>query len=719
MSNTWPTCLVLPICVSFSYVVMQQGQRCKFIVYTLILYFYFYFTFRLILFSCVVFTISLASPLLMDPNAQETLEKSLDCILDRPHLVTQELFITAYNTVYLLCAVPSETYHIKGEEVYNLVEMKIEQFTRRIPFTASITSLAKLMSQFKQSSRLLSRIFRYLERYFIRITLYNRLGNNILRGSDDSNHLDTYVEPLSDMFFRKLYFNFIFNCEEKIQTLIFAELNFCRMQFKQSCPEIHTIVSAYISTLLKTNQEESLNSFYERYVHGFVESTDFTGEIGKLLKRVYLEMFYAANIIGDKSICREIVLKLTARLDDLFSYAFAKIRQYESAKHIFKIVNVMGESSRIRLRSGFESIVNERLQNISSFSGLYEVFTKTRRQIDTNKMGGWSDLTDKLFQSWINTINLFKSTTLAEESVILLDQQIKLGSKESNLVFKLSPDLLDLVVLFNTDLFIDLYTKSCQIRLLNGCSAHIEQYVCNELLSRLGLSSLSILSSSINTYLEPSACLEHNFKLFKHTAGFWPIKPVMFALTPELTLILNNLLNSVQLGYREKLSFNLRLSSITIRIYNKIYKMNTDTYMVLSLINSGNVNLQKLLFDFNNVFIEQNLSKLVSGGLIKIENENIEMIYDKTGNENDLEIVDLFEVVGFDEKCMEESENKRGRDAVCEAAICRLLKRVKKASIEEIAKELEKSEEVIKGCLYELETRGYVAVNDNNIEYVP
>lgn len=674
----------------------------------------------------------------MDQHIQAVVEESLSCILDAPRKISQDLFVSTYNTVYRFCTAPSATYCIKGEPIFELIERRIEEYTGSLRFTGTTADSAKQLTQFKESASLLAKTYSYLERFYIRTSMFKKLeARTTSKGPtplcDSFPAARTNVEPLASMFFKKIYFNYLRLIEENLQALVFAELDVYRSQFQQNCNELASIVEAYTHIIVQAGQDELLARFHKLYLQRFMKSIDPQMEFGKLLRCVYLEMFYASNIIGEKSICREIVALFNDRAESIFEYTFAKIRAYEPVRHIFKIISVMDEQSRSRLRAGYEKIICGRFNNANGFEGLYDAYRKTRTQIESNRMAGWMDLLSKVLKSWLKERGPGVLHDISRECVLTVDSALRAASA-AKCEYCAPPELLDFAVLLDCDVFLEIYVKQCQLRLLSGLPPANEFALFQELSKRLGPGPLSRLSSSIDTYLQPvtvlhpavleaSGCFltgssgESSFSvsLLKHTLGFWPLRPDSLVLPDSLQSILDSLLGATQLNYRECILFNLQLSPIIVKINGTLYRMNTDVFSLYHRILSGPITLEALETLSGDPNAAANVHRLVKAGLITEDKGRLVALNPNNGPES----IDLFEISSSVEPVANRPVLRDRNNIIVKASICRLLKKKKEMSIDELYKSVNTDKEQVDRSIEELSSNGYISYENGIVKYIP
>lgn len=608
-------------------------------------------------------------PRMLGTAERKILEDSLDLILTAPQNFNQSSFIKTYNTVYTHCSAPSQAYHIEGEAIYLLIRDKIFQFSNGLSFKSSLQELAGQLSLFRVSVDVLNRVFSYIERFYIKASIYKALD----------------VDRLSDVFFSHVYFNYIFEIEENLLDLIFLEIETARYHFRQDCTDLKTVVGFYLDVLVLNGQEEKLTRFYKLYLSNFVAHTNFDSEIGKLLKRVYLEMYFVSNIIGDKGMCVEIVSKLEERKEDVFNYLMGQVEVFENFKHIFKILNMMDESLRTRFRHSYTKLLSNKFKSLSSFKEIFSVFCCFRKQIITNKMVGCMEELERILKEDFIDRASTTQERISKDAVNFLDRVIRqynLGGASSTDDRSIIAGLHSVMVrnfslladeggfkgssngaeggsrpesapLFNgaqvrlfeenilnfeylvvfisrifNEVFLDQYLSAVQHRLLNGYRADIEKTILDKLVETVGFGSVSKLKSIINTYMiyntqtyQVTPDEAFRVSLLKHTSGFWDIEKQDLNLPTSLLVYLNNSIEAEDLEYRQRIHVNYTLSPLAFELNGTRYRMNTDAVSLLLHVieNDGIATVEDLKGISGDHKFEYNLSRLICNGFVRIE----------------------------------------------------------------------------------------------------
>jgi len=141
----------------------------------------------------------------MTKQIKEKFDKIIKKSLMHPDSIDSKDFVFVYNTIFKHCTQPSNTYEIRGSDVYDILSQILNNFTTNLEFK-SLQSYKEDVSTFKKSVVMIEKMFSYLERYYIKIGLERR-DHNIRK-----------IENL-------MYFYYYQNFFEKIESQI---LLYCR-----------------------------------------------------------------------------------------------------------------------------------------------------------------------------------------------------------------------------------------------------------------------------------------------------------------------------------------------------------------------------------------------------------------------------------------------------------------------------------------------------------
>lgn len=666
------------------------------------------------------------------------LERSLATILRSPHSISQSLFSETYNTIYAHCTAPSEEYSIKGDLIYDLLAENIDTFASKLKFQGSVPTLAGQVGIFRSSLVLITKIFSYLERFYIRTSMLRSLQ----------------VQKLRDLFHSKIYYNYIYKVEENMLDLIFLEIETSRKLHRQEYDELKTVVTFYLELLVGTGQEGAMRHFFKRYVEDFRLHTNFNLEIGKLLKKIYLEVFFASGVLGDREVCKEIIREIVFRKDEIVEHVFAKIVSFEKFKHIYKIISMMPETVKNQFRCRYGEVLGLSFGGLSTFFEIYRMYAKMRKQIVMNKMSGYGEMLDSTVKKMFSEKKSADQMEIQAGMVDAIEKFIekhdfdtggnlgagsdglskKFGRKDKECEHEFPVDLeiyFDLFALIFTEYLMDLYTERCQHRLLKGLSPIKEQVYEEMILERIGWSAATRLKSSVSSFTSryvleipveerkhsDSAPEHSNFKvsLAKITKGFWDVERNEVNLHLSLERAKCSVSGLVQLAERQKLDFNYRLSPVVFEINGTKYRISGDVFsMYLHVLTADGIGVEELRslcsdrhFDANIDFLVRNEFVLYDGRFRTVEKRS------------DQKFVDLFVVpkkLAVKEEAAYASEKNIH---VVESRICSIMKKSKRMLKQALAESVECDRLDFEMAFTGLISKGLLEVKETEAIYIP
>lgn len=233
-----------------------------------------------------------------------TILNSLELVLGSPHLLTSDIYMEAYDTVYNYCSLKSESYYIEGEAVYDIIKQKIGQFASSIEFPICIEGLAKQFGQLRLSNSLINALFSYVERYYVQSQIE----------SDDE------FARLTEIFYREVYYSYVAENENVLLKLVFMEIERLRGVRGEDYENIKVVIGFYLDLLVMNDLENDIGKFHAKYARNMMKNMNVSGKIGEVLRNVYQEMYFVWNVIGERSLCREIASLLISREEEIVEY---------------------------------------------------------------------------------------------------------------------------------------------------------------------------------------------------------------------------------------------------------------------------------------------------------------------------------------------------------------------------------------------------------------
>lgn len=670
---------------------------------------------------------------------KSTLEHNLNSILSIPDSITQKEYMEIYNCIYLYSTEYTEDYKIRGEPIYSILSQKIENFGKNLQFNGSISTIASQIRNFELTISLLEKIFSYLERFYIKISILNNKD----------------VKKIKDLFLYKIYYHFIYKIEENLTNIIFLEIETLRKFYKQNFTDLATIIEFYLGCLINNDLTTNILSFCDRYISEFKNCFNFNAEISKLLKKIYFEMFFATTVINNRNVNKEIINTILFRKDEIMSHVFEKIVKFEKFKHIYVIINMMPDNCKNIFRSKYEIFLNDILNNSHSFIEIYQNYCKVTDQIVVNKLNSFNDVVEECFRksfferSTVEQLKIYKEMVDFIHNYIintyyykdLLDKLpsslkiIKISSDSNNINYNIKADeenieltLFDLFSLISDERLIDLYTKSVQKRLLKGMNSIREEEFVELICDRLDWSLVSILKKCISEFTNR---LNYSFNIKKNnnftvtcsntTKCFWGIDKYEPKLHSSLEVVKQRVSGSINIPDRHIHEFNFSVSPLIFSMNNTYYRMATSIASLLFyIVDDNGIEYEELkIISADNLF-DQNIEFLIKNEFIKLKNEEngSKTIY-LTIKSSDEPLVDLFSVPENESIDSEPILDDIHIQYILESKLCKIMKKNKEMNYEILKEEFKEEVSEFELAIGNLVSKGYLTLEDSLVKYNP
>ncbi|ELA41512.1 uncharacterized protein VICG_01496 [Vittaforma corneae ATCC 50505] len=670
---------------------------------------------------------------------REAIQKNLNTILHIPASVTQKEYMELYNSIYSHCTEYSDNYLIKGEAVYNLLSETVEKFSENLQFSGSISSTAEQVRTFISTVDLLEKTFSYLERFYIRTSILNNKD----------------VRKVKDLFFYKIYYQFIYKIENGLVNIIFFEIETLRKFYRQDFSDLAIVIEFYLLCLTNNGLVTNSINFYKRYVDEFKQSFNFNVEVGKLLKKIYFEMFFITTVINDRDVAREIIQTILFRKDEVLDYAFERIVNFEKFKHIYIIISMMPENCKNIFRRRYENFVWSVLSKIHSFDDLFSSYCKIVQQGILNKLSGFNEIVDECVKKsflerptreqvqihkemveyihnyiinmhYINDVYAQCSDSV-ELSTWCISGNIEGGRDNSSEFSTNTCRFFELFSLVFDDYLIDLYTQSTQVRLLKGMSPEREQEFVDSIADKIGWSSTSILKKSVMNFQNKMYCCftlggdPITVSCAKVVKSFWSVDKDDPSLHPTLNRIKMQVLELIEVPERYVLEFNFSLSPIIFELNGTKYKMCTSAVSLLLYIADNNgIEPDFLRTVANDRYFDKNVDFLIKNGFVSsnVDSDGMPKLYciNKHSANN---IVDLFDVPRRQAEDSEAILPDTHHLHILEAKICRTMKKLKELTFDSLKSQIECEVSDLENAITSLVSKGYLVVENDVLMYVP
>jgi len=674
---------------------------------------------------------------------RETILNNLRIILQSPAAVTQKEYMETYNAVFAHCTEHTTDYIIKGEPIYSLLTEKLAEFTDRLQFDGSIQHMTEQIRSFLLTIDLLEKVFSYLERFYIRVSILNNKD----------------VKRIKDLFYHEVYYNFIYRAEESFVNVMLMEVETFRKQYKQDFSELAIAIQFYLNCLGNNGLTANAVNFCRLYIDEFQKNFEFDLDIGRLLKKIYIEMFFATTVISDRDIAKEIIQRILFRKDEILSYTLEKVEKFEKFKHIYAIINKMPENCRVEFKKRYEMFVTDFINKSHTFGDLYLNYCRVKEQVVLNKLVGFHDLVDECVRSSFNERSTAIQNEIHTEMVEFINNYIVNTYYMSDFYDKCStsleltqttPGALEVVneddvnekdefqanamrffglfALVFDDFLADLYTHSTQVRLLKGMSPRREQMFTDRICEKVGWSSVSILKKSVQNFQkitthELGATEGESFTVtcVRITKSFWELEKDEPTLHPSLSARKEEITELIPMPEHHILEFNYSLSPVMFVLNGTKYKVNASaTSLLLYIDDSPGITPEALRSVANDASFDSNLAILTTNGLVgaKVDDSGNQTLWvlDKQSCDN---VVDLFDVPARKTKCLEFVLPDTHNQYVLEAQVCRAMKRMKETSLMELKNHLGCQSADFERVVSTLISKGYLNVEEDVIKYIP
>lgn len=676
---------------------------------------------------------------MLSEQQREAIQKNLSTILYTPADITQKEYIELYNSIYSHCTEYSDNYLIRGEAIYNLLSREIEEFAGKLQFNGLISSAAEQVRAFTSTIDLLEKTFSYLERFYIKISGLNNKD----------------VRKVRDLFFYKVYYQFIYKIEDSLANIIFLEIETLRRFYRQDFSDLAIVIEFYLNCLTNNGLVTNSINFYRRYIDEFKQSFSFDIEVGKLLKKIYFEMFFVTTVINDRDVAKEIIQTILFRKEEILDYVFGKIVKFERFKHIYVIVNMMPENCKNTFKRRYEDFVWGILNRLHSFEGLFSSYCKVAQQIALNKLSGFSEIVDDCFKRSFLERSTHEQTQIHKEMIEYIHSYI-INTHYVNDVYAQCSDSVELSVrcisgdvesvrdvssefsnnirrffeLFSLvfdDYLVDLYTQSTQVRLLKGMSPEREQEFVDIICDKVGWSSVSILKKSVMNFQNKLYCCftlgddSIAISCVKIVKSFWEADKDEPNLHPTLSRIKTQILELIEIPERHILEFSFDLSPVIFLLNGTKYKMSASAVsLLLYIVDSNGIETDSLKALASDRNFAKNIDLLVKNGFInsRVDLDGISRLYSIDKHSAD-PIVDLFEVPRKQAKDLESVLPDVHHLHILEARICKIMKRLKELAFDALKNQLDCEASDFERAVSSLISKGYLAVENDVFKYVP
>jgi hypothetical protein len=695
----------------------------------------------------------------MKVGEKERLEAlTLSALKDRKSFTSAE-YIEAYDIIYNYCTKVTPVFETRGKHVYEVLKQSLSAYTEQLRFKCTLVSFHTQVAEFKQSLALVSALYSYIERYFVKINLEKR----------DGNVQDTRTLALA-IFYRKYAKDVLL----QIKGLMIDEIQVARSSRSFNFSQLAEVVSFVRQMLYYNDEEDEYNGFVSKYLGLFYDSVDFSGDIEKVLRKVYLEIYIASRIFenDNKRLYKSIVGNLKARFGDVLGFITKRIKSFERFKLYTKIVYFMDEESIRRLIDEYKKIMAAKILESEGFEGLKGTYLRICEQIEDNFSAEENLLSDVNAQVR-QFFDTFGDVEALGASIVESIEQA--AARREGLKQELEALVVFITLLPNKESVVERITSAMQRRLLNGRTSLEWEGKLVELLERhLSAPQVTRASISYNNHMDivkgSFSLSSQPFKFYTElkllTKGFYSAGKSTQELPYPLNDIQKIIVNPYRIRYPKcEIGFSHQLSSMIFQIGLYNFRLSIEKFLVLDflstarahedlpdgseesiefLLSNGFVVRSNGTLSINRSFSEREYAFLKSkypDRVFRLDGQyNMILEEEKVLSSQILEgvvlqetilqgsaveeVVDLFDFAYDVPKAplRDKAGSLDSSRVVIEARIMRLLKKRKRIEISEVVceinKEFSKDEECIRTIINRLVEKEYAVIDGDSMAYL-
>lgn len=645
---------------------------------------------------------------------------------------TSDEFMEAYNIIYMHCTEITPTFETRGKRVYECLRTSLCTFVDSLHGLASLNGLHQQICEFSAALELLAKVYSYVEKYFIRISLEKREG---------------HVQNIRTLAHCIFYRNHAERAVLQIRELVLFEIGVSRCNKGYGFQQLAETVAFLKRMFYYSDEEEQYNSLVRAYLSMFRESMDFDGEIGRVLKRVYLEIYVASRVFDADSgkLYRSIVGGLRGRFGEILRFVAARMDAFERFRLYAKIVHFMDEECMGRLVEECRRIFSAKILESSGFEALVDTYLRVCAQVEENLPGQdlVCDVQEQVRQYFECRPEMGERISGAISQVMTSGERI--GELDALVTF--------MALVQGRDAVVERVTLDLQRRLLGArTDVRREGMLVSLMEKHLGASSVARASISYSNQTEavtsrfdlpgmPGFATE----LRLLTKGFYHVQGGRASVPHALKEVQRAVsLPQLERHPRGEMQYCYELSPMVFEMNGFCFRMSTDRLLILAWLDEERS--VEELESVGGVRFRRNLECLVDHGFVDVENGTASLNRSFSSREycrirdgcpdrvcgvdeefrlgGSREMLDLFEIEYGD--CVEEwrrSTEPDSSDVVVEARIMQILKREKRMEMKRIALEvgeaLGRDGEFVRCAVGRLVEKEYAAVDGDFVSYVP
>ncbi|AFN83175.1 Cdc53 cullin-like protein [Encephalitozoon romaleae SJ-2008] len=659
---------------------------------------------------------------------------------------SSEDFIEVYDIIYNHCTEVTETFETKGAKVYESLKKVLLSYVDRLRCFTSLKTLHSQLLEFSNALDLVAKAYSYLERYFIRISVERR---------------DGHIQDIKALGYTIFYRRYMERIMSQAREIIFFEIGVSRSSRDYNFLRLGEAVRLLKRMLFFCDESSVYEDIVQGYLDGFHGSMDFSGDINKVLKRVYLEIYIASKVFDPDSnkLYKEIVSRVRDRFDDVLKLLGWKMERFEKFKLYVKIVHFMEPEYMGRISEKYKEIIRKKILEARSLKDLTLEYLRVCKQMKENLMNE-DELVPYLNEEIRKHLYISGRLGFEDEVHKHIDGAIREGEEMEG---EMEALVVFASLMSNKEAIVEKITQDARKRML-GCRGNLKKEgmlvslmqkhfggTINRAISIMYENQVSSVKSGFN--IAGQGCELVTEARFL-TKGFYDLRASGENLPQPLKDIWRIVSQPKMMSYpRGELVCCHSLSPMIFSMNGFNFRMGTDKLLIMLWLNVDR-EIPDLKRCVGGSGFEGNLEYLLSHGFIICMDGVISLnrmfshkeynyirnkykdkvcLLDSEQNlisgrmekkmEEAEEIVDLFEIEFARVMAKREMETVGVPDAILEARITRILKKRKRVEISQmiaaIEEEFGSDEKSVMETIRKLSEKEYCKICGDYLEYIP
>lgn len=669
------------------------------------------------------------------------LESLTVSLLQSHGTLTSREFMEMYNTVYRHCTETTVVFETRGVRVYERLQSALATFVDRLRGFTSLRTLHGQLSGFASALGLVAKAYSYLERYFIRISIERR---------------DGHIQDVQTLGFAVLYRRYMERVLGQAKDIVFFEIGVSRSSKDYDFGRLAETVGLLRRMLFCNDESGEYDAIVRQYLDGFCRGMDFDGEINRVLKRVYLEIYVASKVFDPESsrLYRGIVAGVRGRFDDVLELLVHKMQRFERFKLYVKIVHFMEPEYMERVVERYKEVVRGKVAEAGSLGQLAAAYLRLRKQMQENLMDE-AELVPYLHDEMQRHPGVSGRLGFEDEMGSIIDGVVSRGEGVEG---ELEALVVIASLMENREAVVCGITRDVQRRLLGGRgSLEREGRLVSLMEKHFGASNTRGMAIMYSNHVESQRRVfdVYGAPLLTETRfltrGFYELGTSGESLPDALRSVWAAVAQPQMAQHpRGELVCCHSLSPMVFSMNGFNFRMGTDRVAVLLWLDSDR-DAAELERRVGGLGFRKNLEHLLSNGLVGCASGVISLnrmfsqreygyirgkyknrvwwmdaecnLVQREPGEGLSEVVDMFEVEALEAVPQPEAGSAESLDSVLEARVMRVLKREKRMRVESMVEavqgEVGGDAEAVMAAVGRLAEKEYCRVSGEWAAYVP